>query len=59
MNKDIDRLNDVYENKLNLLNSKINSDDDNINEMKSEIKTKNDVLNFFNFKKIIFSRLKN
>lgn len=59
MNKDIDRLKDVYENKLNLLNSKINSDDDNINEMKSEIKTKNDVLNFFNFKKIIFSRLKN
>ena len=54
MNKDIDRLKDVYENKLNLLNSKINSDDDNINEMKSEIKTKNDVLNFFNFKKNYF-----
>lgn len=43
INKNIETLKDVYENKINLLNTKINSDDDNINELKIEIKNKNDV----------------
>ncbi len=43
MNKDIERIKDIYENKISLLNTKLSSDEDNLGELKVEIKNKNDV----------------
>ncbi len=43
INKDIERIKDVYENKISLLNTKLNSDEDTLNEMKLEIKNRNEV----------------
>lgn len=48
INKDIERIKDIYENKISLLNTKINSEEDTLNEMKLEIKNKNEV-NLFIF----------
>ena len=51
INKDIERIKDVYENKISLLNTKLSSDEDTLNEMKIDIKNKNEVnnLNLLNF----------
>jgi chaperonin cofactor prefoldin len=34
---------EIYENKIKLLNSKINSDEDNLKDLKQEIRLKNEV----------------
>lgn len=47
INKDIERMKDVFENKISLLNTKMNSDEETLNEMKLEIKSKNEVNKFF------------
>ena len=47
MNNDLERLKGIYENKVNLLNNKINTDEDNISELKAEIRNKNEVKNLF------------
>ncbi len=45
--KDLEKLKDIYENKIKLLHNKINQDEDSFKEMKLQLKTKNEVI-FFN-----------
>jgi hypothetical protein len=42
--KDIDKLKDMYENKIKLLNNKIGTDEENMLDLKTQIKTKTDVI---------------
>ncbi len=41
--RDLEKLKEIYENKIKLLNSKINSDEDNLKDLKQEIRLKNEV----------------
>jgi hypothetical protein len=41
--KDLEKLKDIYENKIKLLSNKINNDEDMLKEMKNELKIKNEV----------------
>ncbi len=42
--KDLEKLKDIYENKIKLLHNKINHDEDNFKELKTQLKTKNEVI---------------
>jgi len=48
-NRSLDRMKEIYENKISLLNTKINSDEDSLNELKQEIKNKNEVIQLLLF----------
>lgn len=48
INKDIERMKEVYENKISLLNTKINSEEDTLSELKLEIKNKNENIKVLN-----------
>lgn len=41
--RDLEKLKEIYENKIKLLNNKINSDEDNLKDLKQEIRLKNEV----------------
>ncbi len=41
--RDLEKLKEIYENKIKLLNSKINTDEDNLKDLKLEIRSKNEV----------------
>jgi hypothetical protein len=42
--KDVDKLKEMYENKIKLLNNKINTDEENILDLKNQIKAKSEVI---------------
>jgi hypothetical protein len=44
--KDVDKLREMYENKIKLLNSKINTDEENILDFKNQIKQKTEVSSY-------------
>lgn len=41
--RDLDKLKEIYENKIKLLSSRINKDEGNLNEIKEDIDGKNEV----------------
>ena len=45
--RDLEKLKEIYENKIKLLNSKINTDEDNLKDLKMEIRSKNEVYLIF------------
>ncbi len=42
--RDLEKLKDIYENKIKLLNNKITNDEDVLKDMKAELKNKNEVI---------------
>lgn len=47
IHKDMEKIKEIYENKLQTLNNKIATDENSILELKSQMRTKNDVMKYF------------